>query len=100
MTWTPSGNLIIAGQAFKIDAPIINWMEGPMWDATSEFCRPTLTDPNPPCTLSADGKHVPYGKLPFGPYTQRYALRPALRQYGFHAPLEAVQPGSRKFVIH
>lgn len=99
--WKPSGNLIIANQTFKIDAPVINWLEGPRWDATSQLCKATLTDPSPPCTYS-NGANVPYGKLPLGPYTQRYATRPALRQYGggFNAPLDAVKAVIKKFVIH
>jgi len=102
MQWKTSGNLIIAGQTFNIDAPLINWHEGPKWDATSEYCMPTATDPNPPCTIGANGKHVPYGKLPNGPYTQRYYVRPGLHQYngGYNAPLSAVQQVIKQFVIH
>nr|HEX4312792.1 N-acetylmuramoyl-L-alanine amidase [Kofleriaceae bacterium] len=101
-TYRPSGELILAGQRFPTDAPIVNFTEGPRWDATSELCVPTLTDPAPPCTVDARGKHVPYGKLPFGPYTQRYSTRPALRGYGngFTAPLAAVQQAITQFVIH
>jgi hypothetical protein len=52
--------------------------------------------------MGANGKHVPYGKLPLGPYTQRYSTRPALRRYGggFHAPLDAVKAVIKQFVIH
>ena len=31
-----SGNVIIAGQSFHIDAPVINFREPPYWDSTLE----------------------------------------------------------------
>src|SRR5262245_47935750 len=91
----PSGNLIIAGQNFKIDAPVINFREPPFWDATREVCQPTATDPSPPCKPGG----VPYGNLP-KPYTKRYSLRPMLRRYGMNPPLEAVKSAIKQFVIH
>src|SRR5690242_5267022 len=90
----PSGNIIIAGQAFHVDAPVVTWREAPYWDATREVCIPTATDPTPACVGG-----VPYGKLP-KPYTRRYALRPALRSYGMTPPLEAVKSVVKQFVIH
>ena len=39
-----SGNLIIGGEVFNINAPLVNWHEGPKWDATSEYCIPTNTE--------------------------------------------------------
>src|ERR1041385_8435935 len=92
----PSGNLIIAGQVFHIDAPVVNWREPPYWDATREVCQPTATDPSPPCLPGG----VPYGKLPMGPYTKRYSLRPMLRHFGMNPPLEAVKSAIRQFVVH
>ncbi len=91
----PSGNLIIAGQTFKTDAPVINFREPPFWDATREVCQPTLTDPSPVCKPGG----VPYGNLP-KPYTKRYALRPALRRYGMNPPLDAVKSVIKQFVVH
>ncbi|NVB84983.1 MAG: hypothetical protein HOV81_41835 [Kofleriaceae bacterium] len=91
----PSGNLIIAGQTFKTDAPIINFREPPFWDATREVCQPTMTDPAPACKPGG----VPYGNLP-KPYTKRYALRPALRRYGMNPPLDAVKAVIKQFVVH
>ncbi len=91
----PSGNLIIAGQTFKIDAPVINFREPPFWDATRESCIPTLTDPSPVCKPGG----VPYGKLP-RPYTKRYMTRPMLRRYGMNPPLDAVKAVIKQFVIH
>ncbi|MBA3464762.1 MAG: N-acetylmuramoyl-L-alanine amidase [Deltaproteobacteria bacterium] len=98
--WKTSGNLIIANETFKIDAPVVNWREGPRWDATSVYCQPTDTDPRPPCIPMA-GKpgHVPYGKIPSA-YVQRYMTRPALRRYGNNPPLEAVKSVIRQFVVH
>lgn len=91
----PTGNLIIAGQTFKIDAPVINFREPPFWDATREVCMPTETDPAPACKPGG----VPYGNLP-RPYTKRYALRPALRRYGMNPPLDAVKAVIKQFVVH
>jgi N-acetyl-anhydromuramyl-L-alanine amidase AmpD len=91
----PSGNLIIAGQVFHVDAPIVNFREPPYWDATREVCVPTVTDPAPACKPGG----VPYGNLP-APYTKRYALRPALRRYGMNPPLDAVKAVIKQFVVH
>ncbi|HEY5945437.1 MAG TPA: N-acetylmuramoyl-L-alanine amidase [Kofleriaceae bacterium] len=91
----PSGNLIIAGQTFKIDAPVINFREPPFWDATREYCLPTATDPSPPCKPGG----VPYGNLP-RPYTKRYSTRLPLRRYGMNPPLDAVKSVLRQFVVH
>src|SRR5262245_32719066 len=90
----PSGNLIIGGQTFKVDAPIVNWHEPPYWDATREVCIPTVTDPSPQCVGG-----VPY-TLPGQTYTRRYALRPTLRQYGNNPKYEAVKSVVRQFVVH
>jgi N-acetylmuramoyl-L-alanine amidase len=91
----PTGNLIIAGQTFKIDAPVINFREPPYWDSTKEYCIPTETDPSPACKPGG----VPYGNLP-RPYTRRYALRSALRRYGNNPPLDAVKAVIKQFVLH
>jgi N-acetylmuramoyl-L-alanine amidase len=90
-----SGKLIIAGQSFQIDAPVINFREPPFWDATREFCLPTATDPSPQCKPGG----VPYGNLP-RPYSKRYSTRPMLRRYGMNPPLDAVKSVIRQFVIH
>ena len=91
----PSGNLIIAGQVFKTDAPIINFREPPFWDATREYCMPTNSDPAPQCKPGG----VPYGNLPT-PYTKRYSTRPMLRRYGNNPPLDAVKSVIKQFVLH
>lgn len=90
-----SGNLIIAGQTFHIDAPLINFREPPFWDATRETCIPTATDPAPRCKPGG----VPYGNLP-RPYTKRYMTRPMLRRYGMNPPLDAVKSVIKQFVLH
>ena len=97
----PSGNLIIAGKTFPVDAPIVNWREPPYWDATSTYCKTTVTDPSPACKPPPPGQagQTPYGNLP-QPYTQRYALRPALRRYGMNPPLDAVKSVIKQFVVH
>ena len=96
--YRPSGNLIIANQTFKTDAPIVTFMDPPYWNATSHNCFVTENDPRPLCTPGKDGQ-VPYGKLP-SPYTQRYTSRPALRRYGATPPLDAVKAVIRQFVVH
>ncbi len=97
--YTPSGNLIIANQTFHIEAPVINWTEPPFWDATKEVCLSTETERTPPCKPGG----VPYGVLPNGAYTKRYAARPALRNYysnGKSPPLDAVKSVIKQFVVH
>ena len=90
-----SGTVIIAGQPFHVDAPVVNWHEGPRWDATVEYCIPTKTEGSPPCKGG-----VPYGNLPI-PYTRRYSTRPALRSYGEKMPpLDAVKAVIKQFVVH
>ncbi len=102
MSPRPSGKLIIGGQVFQTDAPIVNWREPPYWDATSQFCISTQTERQPPCKPGASGQ-VPYGKLPV-PYTRRYSTRPPLRTSkwngGENAPYDAVKSVIRQFVIH
>ena len=95
--YRPSGNIIIAGQRFPTDAPVVNFTEPPFWDATKEFCIPTATDPSPHCNGG-----VPYGNLPV-PYTKRYSTRPALRTYyqsNRPPPLDAVKAVIKQFVVH
>ncbi|MBL9020378.1 MAG: N-acetylmuramoyl-L-alanine amidase [Myxococcales bacterium] len=96
--YKPSGDLIIAGQRINIDAPVVNFTEGPRWDASSVFCQPTETDPRPPCTqLPGKTGHKPYD----GPaVAQRYSIRPALRRYGNNPPMDAVKAVIRQFVVH
>ena len=98
--YRPSGNLIIGNQTIHIDAPVVNYTEGPRWDATSPMCQLTENDPRPACTFNAALKgQVPYGPLP-KPYVQRYTSRPALRRYGNNPPMDAVKAVIRQFVVH
>ena len=48
----PNGKLIIGGQTFNVDAPVVNWHESG-WDATSPNCIVTKTDPAPACRPAA-----------------------------------------------
>jgi hypothetical protein len=91
-----SGNLIIAGQVFPTDAPIINFREPPYWDSTREYCIPTELYPNPPCKPGG----VPYSPKLLHPYTKRYSTRGPLRKFGMNPPLDAVKAVIRQFVIH
>jgi N-acetylmuramoyl-L-alanine amidase len=93
------GSIIIANKHFDIDANVINYQQPPYWDATKEFCVPTKTEAAPPCTRSAQGFGIPYGKLA-SPYTKRYSLRPALRRFGMNPPLDAVKAVIKQFVLH
>jgi hypothetical protein len=99
--YKPSGDLYIAGQRIHIDAPVVNFTEGPRWDATSLYCQPTETEARPACLPPPPGKqgNTPWGNLP-KPYTQRYMTRPALRRYGNNPPMEAVKAVIRQFVVH
>jgi len=97
----PNGVLIIGGQPFNVNAPVVNWHESG-WDATSERCIPTKNDDARKC-VDAGGKQYPYGPPPL-PYTQRYSTRPNLRaekwRGGFAPSYEAVKASVKQFVIH
>lgn len=99
----PSGNLIIGGQAFPTDAPIVNFRDPPNWDASSTYCKPTKTDAGAMarCKPGAGGQ-IPYALA--GTYVRRYMTRPGLRtskyQMGESAPYEAVKGLIKQFVIH
>ncbi|HEU0036987.1 MAG TPA: N-acetylmuramoyl-L-alanine amidase [Kofleriaceae bacterium] len=104
---TPSGKVVIGGQFFQTEAPIVNFTEGPRWDARSENCYVTATDPSPKCTMKAPGQAIPYGKMPSGyeTLTKRYLPRPMLKSNkawnnGENAPYDAVKSVIKQFVIH
>ncbi|HET9621909.1 MAG TPA: N-acetylmuramoyl-L-alanine amidase [Kofleriaceae bacterium] len=98
----PRGNLIIGGQVFNVDAPVVNWHENG-WDATSELCISTKTEAAPACAPAGPGKQFPYGHMPV-PYTQRYSTRPTLRtekwNRGLNPSYEAVKATIKQFVVH
>ncbi|MBA2540356.1 MAG: N-acetylmuramoyl-L-alanine amidase [Deltaproteobacteria bacterium] len=104
----PSGKLIIGGQAFDTDAPIVNFREGPRWDATQETLIPTETDPNPfaqpGAHQAAPGKWTAYDADHKNPnFTARCQGRPALRHKwnnGMNAPYESAKQVIRQFMIH
>ncbi|MBK9070296.1 MAG: N-acetylmuramoyl-L-alanine amidase [Myxococcales bacterium] len=85
------GDLIIAGQRFSIDAPIVNFAEAPFWDASAERCVGS--------NACADGIY-PFGKDVKNQRARRYSYRAALRRYGAHPPLAAVRAVIRQFVVH
>jgi N-acetylmuramoyl-L-alanine amidase len=89
----PSGILYIGGQPFKVDAPVVNWHDNG-WDATSERCIPTRTDPSPTGAMQPNGKQFPSDVT----YTARYAQRPSLRGATW-GPL-AVRSVVKQFIIH
>ncbi|HEY0192654.1 MAG TPA: hypothetical protein VGC42_16155, partial [Kofleriaceae bacterium] len=97
-----NGNVIIGGQTFNINAPVVNWTENG-WDATKEYCIPTKTDGKPPCGVAGPGRQYPTGPLPV-PYTQRYSTRPSLRtskwNMGMNPSYEAVKGVIKQFVVH
>ena len=92
----PTGNLIIGDEVININAPVINWREGPRWDARSEYCIPTRTEAAPACLPAAGKGQYPYGPPPL-PYTKRYAWRPGL---GENPKPAAVKAMVKQFVIH
>ncbi len=101
----PSGNLIIGGRAFPTDARIVNFLDPPYWNATSEKCMSLDRNPHPRCERAPNGGHFPYGPPEgYSKYTQRYSTRPALRRkdwnMGMNAPYEAVKSIIKQFVIH
>ena len=90
------GQLIIANTPFEIDAPIINFLQPPYWNATVEACVPTISEPHPACP----GGITPYGEKAMNRSPRRYAFRPALRRYDKNPPLDAVKAVLRQFVLH
>jgi N-acetyl-anhydromuramyl-L-alanine amidase AmpD len=104
--YRPSGKVIIGGQEFQTDAKIVNFREGPRWDATIESCIATETDPNPfakGCTMQAPGKYAPYDGFGGHKFTRRYQGRPALQHSwnrGVNAPYDAAKQVIRQFMIH
>ena len=101
-----SGRLIIGGQEFQTDAPIVNFREGPRWDATLETCIATETDPNPfaLCKMQAPGKYSPYdgdgGRTATVRYQPRHSLRQKQWNNGLNAPYDAAKQVIRQFMIH
>ena len=91
--YKPSGVIYVAGQKFHVEAPVVNFTEGPKWDATAKTCLPTDNNGMRLCTS-------PEGFPSTVAYNQRYALRPALRHYGEHPPLDAVKAVIKQFVVH
>lgn len=106
--WRPSGQVIIGGTAFDTDAPIVNFREGPLWNATSESLIPTETDPNPfahpgAIRVSATQWTAYDADHKSSTFTKRCQGRPALRHKwnnGMNAPYDAAKQVIRQFVIH
>ena len=86
------GSLIVAGKAFRIDAPVINMYEGPRWDASKEVC----INPSHPCI----GGSIPFGFEGGKTRTHRFWYRPQLRRYRDKPPVEAARQVVRQFVVH
>src|SRR6185437_992850 len=83
--------IIIAGVDFNVDAPVKNWhVTG--WDATIENCVQSQNGCGPGGSA--------FGTPPSNPSPKRYALRPSLRSYGLHPPLEAVKALLNQFIFH
>ena len=85
------GGIIIAGVEFNVDAPVKNWHETG-WDATIENCVQSQGGCGP--------GGIAFGKPPANPGAKRYALRPQLRSYGMHPPLDAVKALLNQFIFH
>ncbi|MEJ7600302.1 MAG: N-acetylmuramoyl-L-alanine amidase [Kofleriaceae bacterium] len=109
--YQPSGNLIIGGTVFKTEAPIVNFTEGPKWDAKSQRCFQTETEPGAlsRCTFTPEGNHYPYGKNKAWkggqPITIRSQPRNPLRRIpgtnnGRDARYEHAKGVIKQFLIH
>ena len=96
---------------FKTEAPIVNFTEGPRWDATSQRCFITETEPRAlsRCEFSPDGNHFPYGKNKAWkdgkPILMRSAARNPLRRIpgtdnGKKARYEHAKGVIKQFLIH
>lgn len=105
MLYRPSGNLIIGGRSFPTDAPIVNWMEGPKWNAHLEFCQSTPSNERPVCPAGPNqNTQFPFSLKVPRKGTKRYWTRSALRnskwKNGEDAPYEAVKSVVNQFVLH
>jgi hypothetical protein len=81
---------------FKIDAPVINWTEGPRYDATMPRCVPVPGFTESYSCITAYGERAKWKGL------RRYSTRPALRRRGAGEipKYEDVRQLIRKFVVH
>jgi len=86
------GKVIVAGTAFEIDAPVINFRDDPSIDAHREVCLGSSR----PCKNGA----IPFSPKLLRERTHRYWYRPQLRQYKKRPPLDATLAVVRQFVIH
>ncbi len=100
--WRPSGILKIGGKDFPTDAPVVNFTEGPRWNAASQLCQ--SSNGTHACGPAIGGVQMPYSLKVPRKGAKRYASRPALRSAkwagGEDAPPEAVRPLIKQFVIH
>src|SRR5213075_887149 len=87
------GTLIIAGQHFNVDAPIVNYEDDPNFNAAFPGCVNTTR-------CSATGGIGAYGDHAKNHGAKRMGYRPALRRYADHPPLDAVKAILRMFVLH
>jgi murein DD-endopeptidase MepM/ murein hydrolase activator NlpD len=87
------GELIIAGKAHKVDAPLVNFYQSG-WNATTERCVPV------PGHSEGYGCIGAYGERAKNRNPRRYWYRPRLRQYKDNPPLDATRSVIRKFVLH
>lgn len=87
----PNGNLIIGGQRFNVNAPVVNWTENG-WDATKPYCVATPQEPAPACPGGQ-----PHGPPPV-PYTKRYSTRPGIPESKLS--YNAVKAIVKQFVVH
>jgi N-acetylmuramoyl-L-alanine amidase len=96
--WRPSGELYIGGKRFKTDAPIVNFTEGPKWDATQPACIPTENDPQPflRCKNVGPGQWAPYQGDGGRMYSARYQMRPKVPKLDYTMAKQAI----RQFMIH
>jgi len=98
----PRGNLIIGGQTFNVDAPIVNWRENG-WDATSPYCIPTKNDSAPACRPVPGAGQEPFSvppQPPGKPYLRRFAYRPGLVSQGMNPSYSSIKAMVKQFVVH
>jgi N-acetyl-anhydromuramyl-L-alanine amidase AmpD len=87
------GDLIIGGQLFKIDAPVVNWHDSG-WDARTPRCVPVPGFSESYSCITAYGERAKWKGL------RRYSTRPALRKQGETPRYADVRQLIRKFVVH
>src|SRR5512138_2032559 len=96
--WKASGEVIIGGIRFQTDAKVVNFTEGPKWNATVESCIATDNDATPfaRCKDLGGGKWAPFQGDGGRMFARRYQVRPKVQDRSYKTAKQVI----RQFMIH